>query len=332
MSNYDSKPDSRCRKWLLTINNPIDKGWDHDHIKETLSKFKNCIYWCMSDETGEEGTFHTHVYFQCSEAAKFSTVKRRFPEAHIDMRSMSAQVCRDYVFKEGAQANTEKATTNHRESHEESGECPVERIAKSGLPELLDMVKSGMTTFEIINEFPGYINQLDKIDRLRQICIQDEHKNKRREVEVTYIWGPPGVGKTRFVMDTFGDDKVYRVTDYSHPFDSYNGEDIIAFEEFRTSIPIEDMLKYLDIYRVEAPARYFNRQLIFTKVFILTNIDLRAQYKYYQLNEPMTWKGFLRRINYVWTMTGQDTVKMDTEDYLQNYFPVFVDKTPFDKE
>ena len=49
--------DTRSRKWQLTINNPIEKGFTHDKIKEILSEFSSLVYWCMSDEVGESGTF-----------------------------------------------------------------------------------------------------------------------------------------------------------------------------------------------------------------------------------------------------------------------------------
>lgn len=50
--------DSRSRKWQITINNPAEKGYTHEKIKEQLSLFNSIIYWCMSDEIGEKGTYH----------------------------------------------------------------------------------------------------------------------------------------------------------------------------------------------------------------------------------------------------------------------------------
>ena len=40
--------DTTSRKWQVTINNPLEKGYTHDKIKEILGKYKNCIYWCIS--------------------------------------------------------------------------------------------------------------------------------------------------------------------------------------------------------------------------------------------------------------------------------------------
>ena len=53
--------DTQSRKWQITINNPLEKGFTHDRIKEILSSLK-LVYWCMADEIGENGTYHTHIY------------------------------------------------------------------------------------------------------------------------------------------------------------------------------------------------------------------------------------------------------------------------------
>ena len=75
--------DSQSRKWQITINNPLDKGYDHARIVEELAKIKSCVYWCMSDEIGS--THHTHIYIACSSAVRFSTLKNRFNGAHLEI-------------------------------------------------------------------------------------------------------------------------------------------------------------------------------------------------------------------------------------------------------
>jgi len=50
---YDNKAQSR--KWLLTINNPLDHGMTHDEIIDRAQKF-NPDYFCMADEIGNRVT------------------------------------------------------------------------------------------------------------------------------------------------------------------------------------------------------------------------------------------------------------------------------------
>ena len=71
------------------------------------------------------------------------------------------------------------------------------------------------------------------------------------------------------------------------------------FDEFRSSLPIGDMLNYLDGYPVTLPARYANRVACFVTVYIICDIDLKHQYTNVQCGEPETWRAFLRRIHKV---------------------------------
>ena len=57
--------DKQGRKWQLTINNPQDKGLDHDAIKLALDDLRSLDYYCMADEIGlETHTPHTHLFNQ----------------------------------------------------------------------------------------------------------------------------------------------------------------------------------------------------------------------------------------------------------------------------
>ena len=78
--------------YQLTINNPLSYGYDHKTIKEILVvQFPTLKYFCMADEIGEKGTPHTHIYIVFSSRVRFKTVKKHFPEAHIEIAHGSVQ-------------------------------------------------------------------------------------------------------------------------------------------------------------------------------------------------------------------------------------------------
>ena len=52
----------QSRKWQLTFNNPAEHGFTHDAIVEAIENLASVVYWCLCDETGSEGTYHTHLY------------------------------------------------------------------------------------------------------------------------------------------------------------------------------------------------------------------------------------------------------------------------------
>lgn len=311
-----AEKDTQSRKWQLTINNPDERGLTHESIKNRFIDLKALVYWCMCDEIGENGTYHTHLYMAFSGAVRFSTIKKYFEGAHFEMANGTSQQNRDYIRKEGKWAKDKKKETNLPDTFEEYGEMPIERQgSRNDLHDLYDMIRQGMTNFDIIDQCPEYMMNIDKIERCRQIVREEQNKNTWRDIEVTYIFGRSGAGKTRGVMEEYGYENVYRVTDYIHPFDAYKGQDVMLFDEFRSSLRIQDMLVYLEGYPLQLPCRYTNKIACFTKVFIISNLDLTEQYTTMQSEHKETWQAFVRRINKVKVYTGFLAEEYRTVDY-----------------
>jgi len=314
--------DHQSRKWLITINNPLNYGLDHKKIKEELGRIKSIKYWCLSDEIGlNEGTYHTHIFIACANGVRFSTLKNRFPIAHFDLAKGTSQQNRDYVFKEGEKwEKSKKKETNLANTHEEWGELPLERQGrKYEYADIYDLIKQGYSDYEILDQYPEIMPQLDKIERARMTIKHEEFKNIPRQIEVTYIWGDTGTGKTRYIMEKYGYENVYRVTSKTHPFDGYHCQDVITFEEFCGQFNIQEMLNYLDIYPIELPARYNNKVACYTKVFLTSNMDLKDLYPNIKRRENKTWLAFMRRINKVMVFSADGSFReYETQKYLRS--------------
>lgn len=309
--------DPQGRKWLVTINNPDKKGLDHKAIQEVLKQFPSLSYYCMGDEKGE--TFHTHVFFTLEHPTRFSTIKKRFPEAHIDRAEGTAAECRAYVQKTGRWATSEKAKTVLGK-FEEHGNLPIERQGeRSDLALLYQLIKDGFSNYEIMERNPDYLLNLEKIERVRQTIIEQQYRETFRILTTTYIWGPTCTGKTRSVMEQYSYAGVYRVTDYAHPFDSYSGEDVLLLDEFSSNLRITNLLNYLDGYPLMLPARYNNRTACYTKVYIISNLCLSQQYTDIQYQSPKTFAALLRRIHKVvhYIAPGK-FMEYETAEYMNN--------------
>jgi len=328
--------DTRSRKWQLTINNPSEHGFPHNEIKIRLESFKPLVYWCMCDEVGENGTYHTHLYMAFSSAVRFSSLKKHFDGAHFEMARGTSQQNRDYVLKEGKWSKDKKRETNLSDTFEEFGEMPLERSgARNDLADLYDMIKHGFTNADILEQSPHYMLHIDKIERCRQTVREQEFKNSFRDIETVYMYGKTGSGKTRSIMEQYGYENVYRVTDYNHPFDAYQGQDVILFDEFRSSLKVQDMLVYLEGYPLQLPCRYTNKVACYTKVYIISNLALVEQYRSVQHEHAETWKAFLRRIHTVSILGGDSNVEQYSVSsyYLskfgfENYIDLFGDEAP----
>lgn len=314
--------DKQSNKYQLTINNPKEKGYSHDKIKQILiTNFPTIKYFCMADEQGnKEETFHTHIFICFSSRVRFSTVKKHFETAHIESTKGTVSQNIEYIKKEGKWENDIKHETRMEGTFEEWGDRPPDSAGKRhDMTELYDMIRNRMSNVEIMTENQDYILLLDKIDKVRTTLLTEEYKEKIKEnMKIIYIYGATGTGKTRGVLKKEGAKNVYRVTDYQHPFDGYSCQPVLVFDEFRSGIRISDMLNYCDIYPIELPARFSNKFACYERVYIISNWSLEQQYESVQKESPESWKAFLRRINEVHVYHSDFTIdKYSTiEDYL----------------
>lgn len=285
----------RSRNWLITINyKSIPAPNSHDEIAKKINDdFNKITYLFLQLEKGKSEVYHHHIILCLENPITFESIKKKFPRGHIELLKRNLKVAVDYLkkskpifhpFEQGKLPNQGERTDWH---------------------EIINLLKDGNTPYQIRDLFPSnYGRYRNAIHQIYQEILDEEWDGKRIHKEVVYIYGQPGTGKTRSILDKYGDKNVYRITDYSHPFDLYRGQDIIVFEEFRSSLKIEQMLNYLDIYSIRLPARYNNRVATYTKVYIVTNISLVEQYFNTIKNHPDTYRAFLRRINraeyYIW--------------------------------
>ena len=302
----------QSRKWMLTINNPKDCGLDHDGMTALLSLF--CPdYFCLADEIATTGTFHTHIFIYAKSPVRFTTLKNRFPTAHIEKAFGSAKDNRDYIRKEGKWLDDAKAETSVEGSFYEFGTIPSEVEERDPkMYRLLQNVKDGLSTTEIIDEVPSFAFKSKDIDILREAYLAEKYRIQNRVLTVTYLFGASGTGKTSGIFKKHPASEICRITDYNGKngirFDAYHGQDVLVFEEFNSQIPIEAMLNYLDVYPLMLPARYNDRTACYTKVYITSNRPLNEQYIDVRRYRAETWNAFLRRIHHVYEYHSDGTV------------------------
>ena len=290
----------------------------------------------MADEQGS--CYHTHIFVVFASRVRFSMVKRYFEEAHIEKCKGSVSDNVNYIKKTGRWETDESKQEKKIEgTFEEVGTQPPDsKGRRRDLTELYQMVMENMSNMEILSQNQDYLLILDKIDRVRTTILTEKYKETvRLDLEVVYISGATGTGKTRGVLEKNGYSNVFRVTDYAHPFDSYNCQPVIAFEEFRSSMRISEMLLYCDIYPIELPARFSNKYACYNKVYIISNWHLEKQYTEIQREDKESWEAFLRRIHKVVIYSKDGSIKEydSVRAYLDRDEFVEIDddvKIPFD--
>ena len=328
VSNKVNNKNRKHARYMLTINNPLP-SWSHEEIKKALSNLK-LKYWCMADEQGlEESTHHTHLYFVAERSQiRFDTVKRLFPTAHIEPAMASSADCRAYVEKSGKWCDDEKSETAIEGTFEEWGDVPIESQGKrTDWDMAYEMLEDGNDVLTIINAQRHMMRYKNTLEQVRQDLIAQNFKSIFRQLDVTYIQGATGLGKSRYVMEKYGYENVCQITGYLHGcFDKYQCEDVLILDEFSSGFKIQDMNNYLDGYPLMLPCRYSNKVACYTKVYIISNIPLELQYTTQRIEKPAVWNALMRRINKV--MVFSDVGKYDTyttKEYLDSTI-----KTPFD--
>ena len=236
-------------------------------------------------EVSKSGTNHLQFFIHFQNAKTMSAVKKFMfasKRAHL-------KACKGTDFENW---NYTKKDTNVLFS---CGDEPREEGELSDWEKIVVMINEGYSNLEIIERFPSQgMRCQTALDKYR---LEYDRKHMGwRDVEVTYLTGETGVGKTRHVMEKYGYSNVYRVTNHKNPFDTYVGQEVVVFEEFRSQQKVENMLNWLDGYPVELPARYADKLAKFTKVYIISNWEWEMQYSNLREEYPSTYAAWARRV------------------------------------
>lgn len=90
----------QCRKFLMTMNNPQDKGHSVDSCLKAVASLKGMKYACAALEIGaKEHTPHIHLFVVYENAKLWDTMRRLIPNADWECCRGTNQQNRDYVFK-----------------------------------------------------------------------------------------------------------------------------------------------------------------------------------------------------------------------------------------
>lgn len=293
MSNEKPKYE-KSRSWVFTLS---AKHVSEDELIEKLNGYT----WIGQLERGEGGFEHYQGYIDNETPIRFKTLRNKLPEIHLEPRMGTPLQAYEYVTKEKTRIG--KVLGNMEKPPEEK-----KRGRGQILESLHERIRNGEKVDDIIQTSPEAIPHIKNLREVEQSLIRTAARKKKfRDVTVNYLYGETGVGKTHYVYEKYGDD-LHTITDYTHPFDTYNGEKVLVMDEFNSQIKFELMLKLLDRYPVELPARYHNRWAAYEEVWIISNLRLQEMYPSVQESSSEQWDAFLRRIHNYYEMDKNHTM------------------------
>lgn len=244
-------------RWTFTLNNPgaTRPQFDAEQMQ----------YLVYQLEMGAQGTQHLQGYVRFFSRKRLSAALGGLglDGAHLERARGTEEQNRKYCTKEEGRLD---GPWEHGIFEQDAGR----QGKRSDLQKATTMIVEGKPIEQVARELPEvYVKYARGLRDLQNILRVPPVS---RDVTVEVIWGPTGTGKSHYVYMNNPD--VFIVSPGRSPWDAYNGQATICFDEFDDQFwAITDMNKWLDKWRVEVPARYYNKWAMWSKVYIVSNKD-----------------------------------------------------------
>lgn len=295
--------NSQARRWILTINNPKETDEEMEKYVKSLEHIKYAIF--QREQGEEKGTIHFQMFLTFSISKRFSTIKTYFSTAHIEKAKGTNVQCRDYCSKSDTRVSGPYEIGDFAEERS--------RTDMKGFYELLD---SGASDLQIRDLYPSlFLKEFNKIAELRAMRKVEKFKKQERDLEVIYVYGESGSGKTTYVNDLLRGQDSFHISLFDNSaFTGYTGEDILVIDEFKGQFRLQYINLLLDGSSfVKLRGLHFSGQACYTKVYIMSNFNYKDLYKDEQTENQGQFFGFCRRLHKVIRMeNGKPIVEKDT--------------------
>lgn len=229
-------PNEKTLKGLVfTINNPPEDFdlWDDNRME----------YLVYQKERGENGTLHIQGYLELKKRTRFSTVKKLLGDrAHLEPRRGTSTQARDYCMKEDTRVSGPWEFGEFKE---------ISQGQRNDLLSLADAAKLGKRSREVFEEMPEiYLRHYRAFEHARSLI-----RPQRRDRRVILIIGPPGSGKTRYVLEQFPDVYQTPIDPRGFWFDGYEGQDQVLIDDYSGQWPLKSLLRLLHEYPERVPVK-----------------------------------------------------------------------------
>lgn len=238
-----------------------------------------CLYYQV-EECPTTHRIHLQGFIIMKKRTRFSTVSKLFEGCHITKARGTQDQNIAYCSKSESKI---------------VGPFKIGELLKPGednaFKAVCEYVKQGKPISELALDYPDVIVRhsrgLEQLIRYIQPRVETF-----RHVEVIYIYGPTGTGKTRMCYES--QPLLYEVRQNGLWWDGYVDQKCILFDEFYGDIKIKDMLRWLDGYPVYVPFKGGFIQARWTIVYITSNVHPDDIYRCVPIDVK---SAFMRRIS-----------------------------------
>lgn len=214
----------------------------------------------IAPETGRE---HKQGFLQLIKPRKYSWFRKNLKGVDCSPAYSSIKSNIKYCEKDG--------------KYETFGETS-DAGCRTDLDGLYKKMKDGCSSWELLDQDAStYIKFHRGLERAKALCDKRLRCQRRLELlnNIFVLKGKAGSGKTRLILDMFGDENVYilepKKKNEALWFDGYDGEKILLIDEFNGWIKYPKLLRILDIYKLRLNIKGGHTWAAWTSVFITTN-------------------------------------------------------------
>ena len=243
--------EARVRSWCFTYyptNDEADARW----FKQ-LSLKKGIRYMIVGKEIcPTTKRQHYQGYISYNNGKTFKQTKKWFglDKIHLEIAKADDFKNQAYCEKEGNLLL-------------EKGE-PIKQGKRSDIRHAVDIVKETSSISKVLDEVHNY-------QAVRHAELYLKYKEKKRPVQpiqVIWIHGSSGKGKTRKVYDDNKDEDIFTPVNYKW-WEGYDGHKIVLIDDIRKDFcKFHELIKMIDIYPYRVETKGGSRQVQFTKLYI----------------------------------------------------------------
>lgn len=240
----------RSRNWFLTCNNYSD-----DELQ--FARTYVCKYKLLGLEIGKESKLpHYHLYIEHANAVYFTSLKKKFPRANIQVAKGNVEQIKTYL---GKDIGVEKV--------EESGE-PKYQGKRTDITRVRNLLEEGGTMRELIPAVGG-------VQSVRMAAIWLTYFEEPRDFcpDVYWIYGGSGLGKTQLAYkmgyEFNPNERPFKLMSNRKWWEGYDRHEVVIIDELREDcFRISELLELMDRYEYRVENKGGSRQMVAKHIII----------------------------------------------------------------
>jgi len=302
---------AKYRNFVFTKNNPTQDGERFLQDLQALLPIRYCIF--QKEEGEQNGTPHFQGYVELSKQRSHRQLVEALQGAHFEARRGTALQAKMYSSKEETRV----------EGPWEFG-VMTSPGTRTDLAEVIALASTAGLKEAALAHPETYARAARGIERVVNLTAA----RSIRDVKVTLLYGPSGVGKSHFVWTSHDIDEVSTVDADLKWFDDHHGQPVLFIDEFtgaRGGASAAYLNKILDKYPIKLQTKGGHVNASYTQVYIGTNVHPRD---WFHLS-PVLYQALARRFTEVheWDMdnrTPRNADKIHVNDEDKNKFFYYI--------